>query len=120
VKSKDVEQSKPTDLVQAVAVEGVGEKKRFFSGLHLFKGIDKDRLFFFSTAAFKKKFSPSQTLIEQGEESDSIYFVSKGIVSLYRSCATFVDPAERQLGLISETAMQPFHHNTALQMFQTM
>ena len=103
-----------------MTVEGINERKIFFSGLEIFKGVEKERLMYLSQSAIKKKFSPAQTLIRQGDESDAIYFLSKGTVNLFRLPATFTQPLEKRLNLNADTAMTLSQQRAAVQLFKMM
>jgi CRP-like cAMP-binding protein len=103
-----------------MTVEGINERKRFFSSLEFFKGVEKERLIYLSQTAIKKKFSPAQTLIRQGDESDAIYFLSKGTVNLYRQPATCAHLSEKRLNLHSDTAMTMSQQTAAVRMFKSM
>ena len=103
-----------------MTVEGINERKRFFSGLEIFKGVEKERLMYLSQSAIKKKFSPAQTLIRQGDEPDAIYFLSKGTVNLFRLPATFTQPWEKRMNLNADTAMTLSQQRAAVQLFKMM
>jgi signal-transduction protein with cAMP-binding, CBS, and nucleotidyltransferase domain len=108
------------EITGGVTIEGIGEKKRFFSGLDMFKGVEKERLMYLSQIATKLSFSPAQTIIRQGEEPDAIYFLSKGNVELYRLPVTSISASEKRLNLHEDTAMSASQHLSAVRLFNTM
>jgi hypothetical protein len=108
------------DHAGRATVEGIGEKKRFFSGLDVFKGVEKERLFYLSQIAIKLSFSPAQPLIRQGEEPAGIFFLCKGNVELYRLPVTSISAVEKRLNLHEDTAMNASQHISAVRLFNMM
>jgi hypothetical protein len=108
------------DVKEGPSIEAIGEKKRFFSCLDIFKGVEKERLQFLSQMAIKRSFSPAQTIIRQGEEPDAIYFLKKGNVELYRLPVTFISASEKRLNLHEDTAMSASQHLSAVRLFNMM
>jgi hypothetical protein len=108
------------EVTGGATIEGIGEKKRFFSGLDIFKGVEKERLLYLSQVATKLSFSPAQTIIRQGDEPDAIYFLSKGNIELYRLPVTSISAAEKRLNLHEDTAMTASQHLSAVRLFHMM
>jgi hypothetical protein len=102
------------------SVEGIGERKIFFNNLEFFKSVEKERLIFLSQIAIKRKYSPAQTILRQGEEPDAVYFVIKGTVDLYRQAVTSISPPERHLHLHPDTAMTSSQQTAAVRLFSMM
>ena len=108
------------EATSKMSFEGIGERKRFLDGLDFFKGVEPDRLAFFSSILSKRRFSPAQELIVQGDEPDEIFFISKGAVRVYRDPATFISASEQGLGLDPATAMTRSQKFAATQLFEMM
>jgi hypothetical protein len=70
--------------------------------------------------AIKRKYSPAQTILRQGEEPDAVYFVIKGTIDLYRQAVTSISPPERHLHLHPDTAMTSSQQTAAVRLFSMM